>query len=58
MSEAAVRSKAQAESRLQELMLEKSRAKESLQRSSNEAQAELLILRQSQEAARAENEVS
>jgi hypothetical protein len=58
MSEAAVRSKAQAESRLQELMLEKSRTEESLQRASNETQAELLILRQSQEAARAENQVS
>jgi len=56
MSEAAVRSKAQAECRLQELMLEKSRAEESLQRSSHEAHAELQILRQSQEVARAENQ--
>jgi hypothetical protein len=58
MSEVAVRSKAQAECRLQELMFEKSRAEESLQRSSNEAQAEFLILRQNQEVARAENQVS
>ena len=57
-SEAAVRSKAQAECRLQELMLENSRAEESLQRSSHEAHAELQILRQSQEVARAENQVS
>lgn len=56
MGEAAERSKAQAECRLQELMLENSRAEESLQRSSSEAQAELLILRQSQEVARAENQ--
>ena len=58
MSEAAVRSKAQAECRLQELVLEKSRTEELLQKSSNEAEAELLFLRQSQEAARAENQVS
>jgi hypothetical protein len=58
MSEAAVRSKVQAESRVQELMLEKSQVEESLQRSSNETQTELIILRQSQEAARAENQVS
>jgi len=58
MSEAAERSKVQAECRLQELMLEKSRAEESLQRSANEAQAEFQILRQSQEVARAENQVS
>ena len=58
MSEAVERSKVQAECRLQELMLEKSRAEESLQRSANEAQAEFLILRQSQEVARAENQVS
>jgi hypothetical protein len=58
MSEAAVRSKVQAESRLHELMIEKCRAEEVLQRSSSEAQAELLILRQSQEAARSENQVS
>lgn len=58
MSETAERSKAQAECRLQELTLEKSRTEESMQRSSNEAQAELLIMRQSQETARAENQVS
>ena len=58
MTEAAVRSKAQAECRLQELMFEKSQAEESLQRSSIEAQAEFLILRQSQEVARAEKQVS
>lgn len=58
MSEAAVRSKAQTECRLQELMLEKSQAEESLQRSSKEAQAEFIILRQSQEVARSENQVS
>jgi len=58
MGEAAERSKAQAECRLQELMLENSRAEESLQKSSSEAQAELRILRQSQETARSENQVS
>ena len=58
MSEAAIRSKAEAECRVQELMLEKSRAEESMQRSSNEAQAELIFLRQSQETARSENQVS
>jgi hypothetical protein len=58
MGEAAERSKAQAECRLQELTLEKSRVEESSQKSSNEAQAELLFLKQSQEAARAENQVS
>jgi uncharacterized protein YeaC (DUF1315 family) len=58
MGEAAVRSKAQTECRLQELMLEKSQAEESLQRSSIETQGELIILRQSQEAAKAENQVS
>jgi hypothetical protein len=58
MSEDAIRSKAQAECRVQELMLEKSRTEESMQRSSNEAQVELIFLRQSQETARAENQVS
>lgn len=58
MSEAAVRSKVQAESRVQELMLEKSQAEESLQRSSSEAQVELVTLRQSQEAAKSENQVN
>lgn len=57
MNEAAVRSKAQAESRIQELMLEKSQTEESLQKSSNEAQAEVIRLKQSQEAAKSENEV-
>jgi hypothetical protein len=57
-SEAAVRSKDQAECRLQELMFEKSRTEESLQRSSGEAQVELRILRQNQEIARSENQVS
>ncbi|XP_023722261.1 huntingtin-interacting protein 1 isoform X1 [Cryptotermes secundus] len=56
MSDAAVRSKAQAESRIQELMLEKSQTEESLQKSSNEAQAELVHLKQSQEAAKSENQ--
>jgi hypothetical protein len=58
MSEAAARSKAQAESRVQELMLEKSQAEESLQRCSSEAQGELMALRQSQEAAKSENQVN
>jgi hypothetical protein len=57
MSEAAVRSKAQAESRIQELMLEKSQTEESMQKSSSEAQAELIRLKQSQEAAKSENQV-
>jgi hypothetical protein len=57
LSEAAVRSKTQAESRVQELMLEKSQAEESLQRCSGEAQAELVALRQTQEAAKTENQV-
>lgn len=57
MSEAAVRSKAQAESRTQELMLEKSQTEESLQKSSSEARAELVRLKQSQEAAKSENQV-
>jgi flagella basal body P-ring formation protein FlgA len=57
MNEAAIRSKAQAESRIQELMLEKSQTEETLQKSSSEAQAEVLRLKQSQEAAKSENEV-
>jgi hypothetical protein len=57
MGEAAVRTKAQAECRIQELMLEKSQAEESLQKSSSEAQAELVRLRQNQEAAKSENQV-
>lgn len=58
LNEAAVRSRAEAESRVQELMLEKSQAEESLKMSSSKAQAELVILRQSQEAAKSENQVS
>jgi hypothetical protein len=38
-------------------MLEKSQTEESLQKSSSEAQAEVIRLKQSQEAAKSENEV-
>ena len=57
MAEAAARQNAQVESRLQELTVEKSRAEETLQKSANEAQSEIISLRASQDAAKTENQV-
>ena len=57
LNETAVRQKTQVEARLEELNTEKFKAEETLQKSANEAQAEIMSLRASQEAAKTENQV-